>query len=268
MRFLVCQALWLARPCRPANALGGGGPGKGPWRCSGLVSPRRVPRGAISSRRRRRGGTRSPHRRALGFSVPAPLSSRRRIFRRARVDRRRQESSLVRRPTNTRVGAPIAALRSRFRARANSARFPSRRRERLVSVADRRALFPLPTPRRPKQHGLHLPAVARGRAPEERLGGAPQSRRLRVPQVHVRRRPGASPQNDHTPTVSRPTVSRRDPNTYASKCFFSEKLVSVCPRAPNRRSLRTHHALFTHYESLRTAAAAFSAAACSRATTV
>jgi len=263
VRFLVCQALWLARPCRPANALGGGGPGKGPWRCSGLVSPRRVPRGAISSRRRRRGGTRSPHRRALGFSVPAPLSSRRRIFRRAGVDRRRQESSLVRRPTNTRVGAPIAALRSRFRTRANSASLPSRRRERLVSVADRRALFPLPTPRRPKQHGLHLPAVARGRAPEERLGGAPQSRRLRVPQVHVRRRPGASPQNDHTPTVS-----RRDPNTYASKCFFSEKLVSVCPRAPNRRSLRTHHALFTHYESLRTAAAAFSAAACSRATTV
>lgn len=207
------------------------------------------------------------------YAVPA--SSRTRLFRAGAAfkppqdfstracRRRRQESSLVRRPTNTRVGAPIAALRSRFRTRANSASLPSRRRERLVSVADRRALFPLPTPRRPKQHGLHLPAVARGRAPEERLGGAPQSRRLRVPQVHVRRRPGASPQNDHTPTVS-----RRDPNTYASKCFFSEKLVSVCPRAPNRRSLRTHHALFTHYESLRTAAAAFSAAACSRATTV
>lgn len=121
MRFLVCQALWLARPCRPANALGGGGPGKGPWRCSGLVSPRRVPRGAISSRRRRRGGTRSPHRRALGFSCRRRFQAAAGFFD-ARVSTdagRNRASSVVRR---TRAWAPRSRRFARVSARARRAR--------------------------------------------------------------------------------------------------------------------------------------------------
>jgi len=151
---------------------------------------------------------------------------------------------------------PKAQVSSRVAARAS---FPSLTAARFFPLSHRHVV---------PQHGLHLPAVARGRTSEERLGGAPGPRRLRAPQVHVRRRPGASPRDDRESTVS-----RRDPNA-ASKCFGFTKKKNAHTRDSRLTRLATDATRLpiraprtTNDSSLRTAAAACSAAACSRETT-
>ena len=122
---------------------------------------------------------------------------------------RNRASSVVRRAC---ASAPRSRCFARVSARPPKARVSSRvaARASFPSLTAAR-FFPLSHRHVVPQHGLHLPAVARGRTSEERLGGAPGPRRLRVPPVHVRRRSGASPRDDREPPVS-----RRDPNA-ASK---------------------------------------------------
>ena len=128
---------------------------------------------------------------------------------------------------------PKARVSSRFAARAS---FPSLTAARFFPLSHRHVV---------PQHGLHLPAVARGRTSEKRLGGAPGPRRLRAPKVHVCRRPGASPRDDRESTVS-----RRDPNA-ASKCFGEKiraptRLATDATRLPMRAPRTTNDSSLTH----------------------
>jgi hypothetical protein len=125
-------------------------------------------------------------------------------------------SRFFNRATSARARVAIGTARAHVETRVASSVLSSRRRTRLVSEADRRALFPL-SPRVPPQHGLHLSSVARGRASEKRLRGTVGTLRLGAPKIDVRSRPGtfriALARPDRFPTrpntTSTPNLRRR-----------------------------------------------------------